>query len=416
MTPKRMTPYLTFVVEIIIIYVALRIMDFNQTMGGMWIAPYLSAALNFDWSTLSLWVSPEEVKLFASLDKESMFNYHFTSTISLSSYDYLSKGLVFFIVLAKKIFFWMGDLEALQYLQYSVHILISLFFISLFQKKYQKVLFFILYAVNPLVLWVANHPFYYFWQVIPSAIFLYWYFKRNISLVLLLLFSIVFALVYITRPTVLFLILFFYILYAIKTNLRDSLMGIMLFGLLINLAPSLSKGPWHTAYIGVGAYENSYHIKLDDRDGYKLYYQKSGKIIDSNSIMDKKNKEAYYGVLKEEVLQMIEETPLLFMRNALYNTIQAYGVGYSYHLYQKFGNSIVYAEILLALTVILLLLYTKQYILFLAIGLSSGSFTLYYPPILTYMFGNIILIVVAIIGTVDFFVEKRRSVNVSSNG
>ena len=58
----------------------------------------------------------------------------------------------------------------------------------------------------------------------------------------------------------------------------------------------------------------------------------------------------------------------------------------------------------------LLLLYTKQYILFLAIGFAGGGFTPYYPPIGAYMFGSYILIVIAFIGVIDYFILKRKRI------
>jgi hypothetical protein len=394
-----------------IIFIALRLTDFNQTMTSFWVGPVLSAAVNFNWLDFNMYVNWNEIKEFSQLSTSELFNYNFHDNANLIQYDYLAKGLVILEILAKKIFFFVGDLEALQYLQYLTHIFISIFTISLFEKRYQKVLFFIFYAINPLVLWVVNYPFYYFWQVIPSFIFVYWYIKKDINVYLLSVFSVVFAFIYITRPTVLLLIILFYIIFTFKNSIKKALFGFVIFLGLINIAPSLSIGPWHTMYVGIGAYSNSYNIKLDDEEGYKYYKEQTGKIVNSGNIMHTDIKNDYYQVLQKRYIEIVKENPILILKNTILNTIQAYSIGYSHSLNQKFGNKIIYLSISIGLIIIALLLYTKQYILFLAIGFASGSFTLYYPPILTYMFGNFILLVVGFIGIVDYFIKKREYKN-----
>ena len=397
----------TSLIAIVIIFLALRLADFNQTMTSYWVGPYLSAAVNFDWSQFVLNVNMEEVGYFDQLSQNEYWGYEFNAKNNSIQYDYLAKGLVLLVILAKKIFFFLGDLEALQYLQYLAHIFLSIFMLTLFEKKYQKILFFILYAINPLVLWVVNYPFYYFWQVIPSLIFVYWYLKKDIKLPLMVFFSTIFAFIYITRPTVLLLIFLFYFLFALKNNFKYTLVGFTLFFGLINVVPKLNIGPWHTMYVGIGAYENPYGIELSDEDGYKYYKEQTGKLVNSGNIMQEEVKKDYYKILKARYLSIVEENPVMIIKHGILNTIQAYSIGYSNSLNQKFGNKIIYLSVLIGLIFMGLLIYTKQYILFLAIGFASGSFTLYYPPILTYMFGNFILLVVGVIGMVDYFIEQK---------
>jgi len=394
-----------------IIFIALRLTDFNQTMTSFWIGPVLSASINFEWLDFNMYINWDEIKVFAELSTEEFWKYNFSTTDDLVLYDYLAKGLVLLVIISKKIFFFAGDMEALQYLQYVVHIAISIFTLLLFEKKYQKILFFILYAINPLVLWVVNYPFYYFWQVIPSFIFIYWYLKKDISFGLLSIFSVIFAFIYITRPTVLLLIILFYILFAFKNSFKKAFFGCIIFIGLINISPSLSIGPWHTMYVGIGAYSNPYNINLSDNDGYNYYKKQTGKQVSSANIMVTNIKNDYYKILKYRYIKIIKENPYMMLRNAIFNTLQAYSFGYSHSLHQKFGNKLIYTSIIIGLIIIGLLLYTKQYVLFLAIGFASGSFTLYYPPILTYMFGNFILLVIGLIGIVDSFIKQREVKN-----
>jgi hypothetical protein len=390
------------IVYAIVIFIALRFMDFNQTTTAMWISPYLSSAVNFDWSNFSLLVNMDEVKIFSHLAQEQFFSYHFIRTDNLIDYNYLAKGLVITLIFSKKIFFWMGDLEALQYLQYIVHIGISLLILDIFKENYKKLLFFFLYAVNPLVLYFVNYPYYYFWQVVPSVIFIYWYFKRDISLFMLVIFTVIFSYIYITRPTVLFLIILFYVSYSLQNSLKRGAIAFGLFIVLINIAPNLSIGPWHTMYVGVGAYENKYNIKLSDEEGYKYYKQQTGKIVNSGNIMYSNIKDDYYKVLKNRYFEIIKESPIMIIKHALLNIFESYSIGY------KVGNpKIVYISALIGIFMMFLLLYTKQYIIFLAIGFAGGAFTPYFPPIGAYMYGSYILIIVGFIGIVEYFVKNR---------
>lgn len=408
-----MSKYLTKMnlMLIIIIFIGLRFTDFNQTMTSFWVGPVLSAAVNFDWSNFNIYINLDEVYRFSELSENEFWKYNFSDTKDLILYDYLTNGLVILVVLSKKIFFFAGDLEALQYLQYLMHIGISIFTISLFKEKYQKFLFFILYAINPIVLWVVNYPFYYFWQVIPSFIFIYWYLKKDISLGLLSAFSVIFAFIYITRPTVLLLILLFYTFLAFKNSFKKAFFGLVIFFGLVNISSGLSISPYHTMYVGIGAYSNPYNIKLDDEAGYNYYKEQTGNIVNSGNIMQTKIKNDYYKILKEKYIQIIKKNPFMILRNATLNTIQAYSIGYSHNLNQKFANKIIYLSLLIGILVIVLLLYTKQYVIFLALGFASASFTLYYPPILTYMFGNFILLVVGFIGIIDYFIKQREFKN-----
>ncbi|PHR69805.1 MAG: hypothetical protein COA66_07040 [Arcobacter sp.] len=387
---------------VLIIFVCLKLMDFNQTMTSFWIGPYLSAAVNFNWSDFALYVNWDEIKQFANLSASRLFEYNFTKRNDLLLYDYLSKGLVFIVIFSKKVFFWQGDLESLQSLQYIVHICISLFILSLLEKKYQQVLFFIFYAINPIILYFVNYPFYYFWQVIPSVIFIYWYFNQDRTKNLIFIITFIFVFVYIIRPTVLFLIILFYILYAFKDSYKKSAIGLGLFLVLINISPSLSIGPWHTMYVGIGAYENKYNITLSDTEGYKYYKEQTGKTVNSDNIMNTKIKTDYYKVLKKKYFEILDESPMMIIKHLVLNVAQSYSIGY------KVGNlKMIYFSAFIGVIMMLLLLYTKQYILFLAIGFAGGGFTPYYPPIAAYMYGSYILIVIGFIGIVDYFILKR---------
>ncbi len=357
-----------------------------------------------------MYVDFSEIHKFSLLSNTEKFSYSFPSSNNVILYDYLAKGYLLILLLSKKIFFFVGDLDSLKYLQYVVHICISLSIISILDEKYKKIMFFILYSINPIVLYFVNFPFYYFWQVVPSYIFLYYYVKNKEINNKIFILTLIFFLIYMTRPTVLFIIIFFYFLYAYRENFLKSFIAILIFlGLSFGIK-SNSIGPWHTMYIGIGAYTNSYNITLSDNQAYKFFYNKTGKVMNSFNVTDKSLHEEYYAIMEKEYFAIVKSDPMMIIKNATLNVLQSYSFGY------KVGNiKIVYLSIFIGMIIVTSLLYFRQYILFFAIGLAGGTFTLYYPPIPVYMFGSYILIVFAIINIFHSIKNLRIKNNVKNN-
>jgi hypothetical protein len=388
---------------ILISSLALHIMNFYQSQESAWISPYLSAASNFDFSSWSMKVDVSQMREFAMLSSEEKFSYNFPNGNLLTDYDYLAKGFLFIVIFSKMIFPFLGDLQSVQLLQGFTHIIFSLIIINLLKKDYQKWLFVILYMLNPFILYFVNFPYYYFWQFIPSVIFLiYFLANKKIGNGIFIL-SIIFIFIYITRPTVLLFVLFFYVLYGYREGWIKSILGIILFSIFITAIPKYGFGPWHTAYVGIGAYDNKYEITTSDNDGYDYFKSRVGKTLNSSTITNKKLRSEYYEILKNRYLSIAKESPSLLIRNALFNILQSYSLGYE-------TNRIYLSYIIsfLGLIFIMLLLYTKQYLLFFAIGLSSIGFTPYYPPIPAYMFGSYSLLTVGFIFILDYFFEKNK--------
>lgn len=385
---------------------ALMLMDFNQGMSPYWIAPYLSAAANFDLNNPFIMnVNYDQIKQFSMLSTEQQFNYKFPSNTILINYDYLPIGFMYILLIAKKIFFFLGDLTAVQWLQYTTHIIIVYTTMQFFKKDYLKILFYLLYGLNPIVLYFVNYPFYYFWQVIPAFVFL-WYFLSNKKLGYWIFALVgILAYMYFVRATVLFLVLFIFLLYGYRESWRSSILACISFLMLILIFPSHSQAPWHTMYVGIGAYKNPYNIQLADEEGYKFFYNQTGKKMNSTNINDPQLIDEYYQILKKEYFRILSENPKLAIKNALLNIFQSYSIGY------KVGNEVIaYASAFLGFLMIVLLLYSKQYILFLAIGLLSSSFTPYYPPIAAYMYGSYILLVVAFINIIEYLLIYKHKV------
>ena len=60
---------------VIVIFIALRLMDFNQTMTSFWVGPVLSAATNFDITNWNMYINWDEIKVFSELSKDEFWKY-----------------------------------------------------------------------------------------------------------------------------------------------------------------------------------------------------------------------------------------------------------------------------------------------------------------------------------------------------
>ncbi|AII13938.1 hypothetical membrane protein [Campylobacter iguaniorum] len=381
----------------------LYLMNFHQTQSSVWVAPYLSAASNFNFSSLTMYIDQSQIDYFSQLTREEQFKFNFEKSENIVQYEYLAIGFYFIAIIATKIFFFLGDLESIQLLQQLIHIGISILILNQFSINRNKLLFLFFYTLNPIILYFVNFPYYYFWQFLPAAIFIYYYLSNKKIGNIIFLMAFVMFIAYIIRPTILFFALFFFIWFAIKENLKKSIVAIIFFLWLINCFQSYSFGPWHTMYIGIGAYNNDFDIKLSDTSGFDYFNSIQDKIINSSLISDDDElKHDYYDVLKDRYLQIIQLNPLLIIKNGVLNIIGSYGFGY------KPENTIlIYTNILCGLIFMIMLLYCKQYTLFFAIGISSISFTPYYPPISAYMYGSYILIAIGIINIIHYVIIKR---------
>jgi hypothetical protein len=144
----------------------------KKQMSPVFLVPYFSGAVNYQFPNKWLYIE-EEVDTYKFLSAEEKGNYEFvknTKKASLYNYNYI--GLVYIILLSNLLFSWLGDVTALEVLQIVAHTLLSLCILSVFKEKTSKLLFFFLYMINPLILYIVTFPFYYFWQVLASAILL----------------------------------------------------------------------------------------------------------------------------------------------------------------------------------------------------------------------------------------------------
>jgi len=387
------------VLGVIIALIITYSINLNRRMSANWMGPYLSAAHNLEWSG-DFNINIEEVIHFKELNVKNQDSYKFKSRKNLTHYNHNPIGYAYLIKGASMLFPFVGHQMAIILLQCLVFLLVNILFLKLFKlNNRQKWLFFILFSVNPLVLSFVPFNFYYFWQIIPSVIFGYLLLSKKPKLIILFALILILPFIIITRPTVVFsLLLVVYLLYK-RTTIPFVMFGVI-YVLIISfwLFQPIKKNIWHTVYTGFGAYSNSNNIELNDNSTYKLYTDYTGKKLNASiggNYYDTEVIDKYSEITRSETLRIFNESPITFIKNAFVNTLQGFSIGYI----NKAGDTINYFIAFSGLILIGSMLFFKKYIWFLMIGLSIGTFTLYYPPIQSYMYGVYLLLALYILST-----------------
>ena len=158
---------------------------------------------------------------------------------------------------------------------------------------------------------------------------------------------------------------------------------------------------FHTAYVGLGAYPNEYQNYLSDNAGYELYEKIHGERIVASfggNLYDGEITDRYYRTTKKEYMRILSDHPFLFLKHAILNTLIGYTCGYLNLNFKKIN----YISASLGLLVVIFLIISKNYFLFLAIGATLCTYTLYYPPIPAYMFGAYLLNVFSYLKIIEY--------------
>ena len=350
-----------------------------------------------------------ETDIMKGLKGYQIFTYQFDNPHKkIGTYSENSSGLLYVILGATYLFPFLGPIGALVLLQIIIHLLICFVIFYKLKKPIEKILFLLLYFINPIVVYFVIFPMYYFWTAIPAAVFLYYYINpKNRSLFNYIFTAILCFVAYTIRPTSLPLLLFIpaYNYFKTKKNLKALIafpVYLILF-LFWNHSLNLTKNyaPWHTMFVGVGAYPNSYPYlqKLSDNTGFDRYDSITGlklsNSVDGNYHADSLRND-YSKVIESEYFKIAKKSPLLIVRNGILNFLQSFSVGY------KPGYSFLIHILtsISGLALIFFLIKFQKWVLLLAISFASISFTPYYPPIAAYMYGSYIIIAYSIISVI----------------
>lgn len=372
-----------------------------RSQSSSWIFPYFSGAANlgldFAWR-----VDTHGYADFAKLPYSEQMNFRFerVGLANLVAFSVLDKGYVYVIWLAQSVMFWLPQIKAVIWLQILFHVVSSLWVTSRLSSKRQQVIFLLVYAVNPIVLHFVTFAYHYYWQVIPSLAW-FWYESREgtRSDRRLYLLALALAAAFLIRQStvIVSLLILMYAAWRHRTVLGWAV--VLCFLAFVTMAKNPSQ-PWHTAYVGIGAYPNAAGIEIDDESGYKLFKESTGIRINTappdGNYYDEKVRDQYYGVLKERIFEYATEHPVQLARNVIFNVLQSYSVGYPVdHLL------LAYASAFIGLVFLMALVMHRMYLISALIFASVAGFVAYYPPIPAYMFGNYLLLSLGLAGIVD---------------
>ena len=386
-----------------IVIIAAAIADRGQSMSPVWTAPYFSAAANLDFRGKFI-IDLDEVNLFKELDSEQRRNYKFAKTEVKRDYNHNPVAFAYIIVVAKQLFPFLGDMKALVWLQILIHSLITASIFYALGNRLAKWLFVLVYGLNPLVLYFVAFPYYYFWQVMPAfgVVVLLLVSRESHQLetlraptaFLILVFSLILGLVMVTRPTIIGItVVFFALFYSSRIqpiHIKVAATLLFILSCVITYQPT-GKNIWHTAYIGIGAYPNSHLKALSDDTGYALYYDVTGEKLNASpggNFYNQETMEKYKNITRRRVLELLRDEPDMFLRNAILNTLLGFSPGYLV----RGSPSVNILMAIIGFIFITALLLKKQFILTVSVLAGTATYSLYFPPIPAYMFGNYILL------------------------
>ena len=380
-----------------------------------WSFPFFSGAeyvfkksgwnINMDDYARFVSSSDNERRLFVFSNKDSA---------SLVNYSFMPFGYTYIVWLAKTIMPFFSTINAVICFQVLVHAFSSILILYWLRGSwiYQSV-FFLMYAVNPLILHFVTFPFYYFWQFVPSFLIIASLINDiKIRVMLFALVPVSLGL-YFVRPSLLFVLVYLFFLLGGRGGWRHALAAVVVFVVLILLSSSASVKPWHTMYVGVGAYENQFIDGLSDANGFSRYKEITGESISTNlrngNFYNLETRKNYFEIIKNEYLIILNLSPLLVLKNAFLNMVQCFSFGY------RVGVPwLQYLSVFFGAVMLLVLCLGRQFWYIGAIVSYSAAFAFYFPPIPAYMFGNYVLLVVGLIGSLKK-IKSCRSVGFVGN-
>jgi len=416
----------TYVAAAAGILLACRVFDDVRIQPPEFTIPYLSGAANYRWD--GVWrvdphdifryreISPDQPKSVPSAEQAE---HRFSASDQAVPFASLDRGYLYVAIVARTLFFWRGDLAALESLQIAVHVLLTLWVCWRLPRRRQKVLFYVLFGLNPLIVRFATLPIYYYWQAIPSCLLVVYLLDRRHRFGAWVFgVAVLLALVHQIRPTMLLTSL--YLLSMVtwrESRWRGAAAIVLLLGITFAISPRDDRAPWHTAYVGLGAYPNDYVIGIEDSVGYRRYEEVTGERADitaeGNILFDPQGRARYREVMRQSYLEVVREAPYLPVRNAAENFLQSFSIGYIAEDVAVGGDRVLPQQLLSHLSAVVglvwlgVLCWRRQYLFIAGIACASLLTVVLFPPIPAYMFGSYPLLVGSLIAVVDSFWPPR---------
>lgn len=317
---------------------------------------------------------------------------------SIHVYQLNQPGLLYAIILAKKIFFFEGDIGALKSFQLLIHTLFCFLILLSFKSRKKQALFFLLYFINPAIIYLTIFPFYYYWQVIGSYILVLILLNSNYQNFVTILFSsLLLACIYHIRistlPLSLFIILFGF--YKVPLMRRSIALLVFVFCVYLMEPEYLAKHPGHVMYSSLGAYPGSNVKGFSDNISFENYSSATGKKYSYESTPSMYDAEVIMGEAKwgmQEFILFAKGHPILITRNAILNVLGAFSFGYL-----TASLTLTYLSAFVGLAFLILLIVRKKYAHVIIILISSCSYILYLAPVPIYLYGTYLISMFAFI-------------------
>lgn len=386
------------------------IIFWNQgSQGSNWIYPYFSGAANLSLD-LAWNINSGEFPSFAQLPYAEQLEFEFArgQVGDLMPYSILDRGYVFIIWIAQTLFFWMPSIKAVLWFQVAVHVVSVLWVLSLLQSTRQRLIFFIAYGVNPIVLHFVTFAYHYYWQVLPLLLWLAYEARRGLRLERKVYWMLVVMMaIFLIRQSTVLLSLFMLGYWAWKERTVHAWLALLAMLVFVLMFKNPSQ-PWHTAYVGLGAYPNTAGIELSDESGYSRYQELTGtqiktSLLDGN-YYDDTVRSAYYQALRNELIEYVTKHPEELIRNATLNVAQSFSFGYMTR-----SLMLSYMSAGIGALVVLIMAWQGMWLRMALLLAGVAGFVLYFPPIPAYMFGNYLLLAWVFTHTLDSWIENRAS-------
>jgi hypothetical protein len=400
-----MKKLITFIISSSLILISSFLFQNRKQMDRPDTYIYFSGAANiskmFDWK-----ISISDYNNVKNLSINQYQSYKHQRTKDLKNFQNNSYGYVLIIYIAKTIFYFLGDIQAVILFQVIVHLFICVWLILfVFDNDFKRYLFLLLYAANPVIIHFVTFPFYYFWLFIPSISFIVYILRpnwRNLTLISSIPFCLLSILI---RPTTVFLVLYLYLasLFYVQ-NKRSKIISLLTIIAItagiysvknINNISKKMNFPAHQLYVGLGAYPNSVGIdSLSDATGLN-FFKSSTNILYYNDPTGAKSSNLtplYNRIILKRYVEIAKNNPLLIIRNAFYNILQSFSMGYDVD-----RRWVTNLSTILGGFILLFLAFRKQWIWIAALLFVSISYVWYFPPIPAYNFAAYPLLVTSLI-------------------
>lgn len=389
-------------VTCVIALLEIRLVPSSKIMSGVYTVPYFSGAANTNLFSGHWMFDPDYADSVKdkSLADLLLFQFpHERNSEKLRSYaGFNNAGLLYLIILAHGLTPFLGQMGSLVLLQLLVFFFICINVLRRIADRRLQWLFSVIFCWNPLIVFIVIMPYYYFWQLLPAFFFILFWYAKGISISQRIIVTILSFLLFFIRPTTLGISMLNVFLawggpgWHWKRIMPPLAFLLILAGISKLNSNAVYEQPWHTAVAGLGAYPNrQFEAYPGDDFVINTFNNITGDSVNTSfhngKLYDRDFRLHYYNVLKTYYFGILTSYPLILVRNAFLNVTESFSFGYraghtAFNLLSAF----------IGLCICILLVIKRQYMICIAIFLGAITYTLYYPPLATYMFGNYLLL------------------------